>query len=184
MTIAFIVFLSVFFLSASYAYGQSNSARAQLNGFWETPPEFNNESGLSLCTLYIGEHQSVGGQPIYILMVEDDEDTLLINEPAVMNVSGWPIKSQDCYTYSITLSELETDLWPTQMTMRHYPDTSKIILSAGDNIYAVFYKNPVLSELNKVDDVALNNFSTPEKVDDVALNNFSTPEKVDDVALK
>ena len=39
---------------------------------------------------------------------------------------------------------------PSVLTMKFYPQTSKIVLADHKKIYAVFYKNPVLSEMERI----------------------------------
>ena len=73
-----IVIIIVILGYTSYKYGQSACEINQLLGFWESPPEFNKESSIDMCTFYIGEKEN-GKYTAYILMV--DEDDMLINEP-------------------------------------------------------------------------------------------------------
>ena len=68
----------------SFKYGQS-SQLDQLSGFWETPPEFNKESELSSCTMFISDAKN-GEYTSYILMI-DNEDDWLINEPCKFTLS-------------------------------------------------------------------------------------------------
>ena len=47
-------------------------------------------------------------------------------------------------------NDIETTLLPKYLTMRYYPSTCKIILFDDLKVYAVLYKNPELSELEKI----------------------------------
>ena len=149
----FIVIVIIVVVYLSYKYGQSTCEKNQLLGFWESPPEFNKESAIDMCTFYIGEKEN-GKYPAYILMV-DDED-VLINEPCEFTLSESIFYNSDvascenCREFQMTLSEFESDFWPSKMRMRYYPYTNKIILNDDKKIYMVLYKNPILTELEQI----------------------------------
>jgi hypothetical protein len=145
-----IVIVIIILIYSSYKYGQSICEINHLLGFWESPPEFNKESSIDLCTFYIGKKEN-DKYTAYILMV--DEDDMLINEPCKFTLSEsifYNSSESNCREFQITLSEFESDLWPSKMTMRYYPYTNKIILNDTEKIYMVLYKNPILSELEQV----------------------------------
>jgi hypothetical protein len=146
--IILLVILILIYLS--YKYGQSSCEINHLLGFWESPPEFNKESSIDMCTFYIGKKEN-GKYTAYILMVE--EDNMIINEPCkfVLSESIFYNSSADvgCREFKINLSDFDSDVWPSEMTMRYYPYTNKIILNDFEKIYMVLYKNPILSELEQ-----------------------------------
>lgn len=148
-----VVIVILIFIIGSYRYGQNVSQMEMLHGFWEANSEFNKEAGLQMFTFYIGKKCDNKYQA-YLLMVESgDDQNLLMNEPvsfklleSYMDI----ISNSDCREMILKFSDLETTLIPNILTMRFYPKTSKIVLSDNKKIYAVFFKNPVLSEMEHI----------------------------------
>jgi hypothetical protein len=137
----------------AYLCGCRSIESSYLQGFWETNSEFNSEAGLQLFSMYIGE-PSGAEYPSYILMIEEgDDQTILINEPLVFNLSESILNKFSyggCREYKMTLKNLETQMLPHVLKMRYYPSTCKIVLSDHKQVYAVFFKNPVISELEQI----------------------------------
>ena len=52
--------------------------------------------------------------------------------------------------FILRFKKLESDILPSIMKMRFYPQNGKILLLDHDKIYAMFFKNPVLSELDRI----------------------------------
>jgi hypothetical protein len=137
----------------AYVCGCRSVETAYLQGFWESNSEFNKEAGLQLFSMYIG-CPSGSEYPTYMLMIEDDDDqTILINEPAIFSLSE-PLTKKlshgSCREFRMTFKNLETTLMPQVLKMRYYPGTCKIVLSDHKQVYAVFFKNPVISELEQI----------------------------------
>ena len=137
----------------SYYYGRQSSDIDGLQGFWETDKSFNEESGIKFCSMYIGKPTlsnicKTPTYPAYVLMLEDDS-TILINEPIRIKISPAFFANGDERTINMTLS-MESDLWASDMTARYYPITEKLVLSDNDTIYAVLFKNSVLSEMERI----------------------------------
>jgi hypothetical protein len=147
------IIVTIMLIFSAYRYGQNQSDMDLLHGFWESSNEFNRESGLHMFTFYIGDKFD-GIYPAYLLMIESGEDqTLLINEPTSFKLTDTffnMFSRTDCKNVSIKFNNLETTLIPNSMTMKFYPQTGKILLLDTHKIYAVFYKNSVLSELEKI----------------------------------
>lgn len=148
-----VVVIVIILIFSSYRCGHSQAETNLLPGFWESDNSFNKESGLSIFTLYIGD-KCDGKYPAYLLMVEaGDDQTLLINEPTSFTLSE-PYMNMfsraDCKEMFLRFNNLETELMPSVLTMKFYPQTSKIVLADHKKIYAVFYKNPVLSEMERI----------------------------------
>lgn len=147
------VIVAIILIFCSYRYGQNKAEMNLLQGFWESNSEFNKESGLQLFTFYIGDTCD-GKYPAYLLMIEaGDEQTLLINEPTSFTISESYMNTLsrcECKEFYLRFSNLETSLIPNVVTMKFYPQTGKIVLSDHKKIYAVFFKNPVLSEMERI----------------------------------
>lgn len=139
--------LVIILLVVSYYMGGYMTEMNTLGGFWETNAEFNLESGLSAFTFYIGDKRN-GEYSSYLLMMKDD--TILINEPLVFTITGRYDMFKDYREFILRFKKLESDILPSIMKMRFYPQNGKILLLDHDKIYAMFFKNPVLSELDRI----------------------------------
>lgn len=140
-------------LVLSYTFGKTRADMELLPGFWEANSEFNREAGLQLFSFYIGDKND-GVYPAYLLMVEDgDDQNMLINEPTQFIINE-PftnfIATDDCREMLLKFDKLETDLIPYMLKMRYYPRTTKMVLYDHSKIYAVLFKNSVLSELERI----------------------------------
>ena len=148
-----IVIVLVFVIGLiSYSHGCKSTELSYLNGFWETNNEFNKESGLYTFTMFI-KKGSYGKYSSYILMIEDDDDqTILINEPVEFTLTNKWGKSEscDCREMTIKFDKLETKLLPSVLNVRYYPSTCKVVLYDKTKVYSAFFKNPVLSELERI----------------------------------
>jgi hypothetical protein len=146
-----LVIISIILIFIAYQFGKHNGDMDMIQGFWESNQEFNKEAGLDSFTFYIG-NKKYDKYPAYLLMIESGESqTLLINEPtsftlkeSIMNVSS------DYREFYIKFNNLETQLLPNVLTMKFYPHTCKIVLLDHKKIYAVFFKNLVLSEMERI----------------------------------
>ena len=136
---------------SSYVYGCRTTEMSHLKGFWETNNEFNEEAGLHLFSMYIGDNTWKGYQS-YLLMIEDEEDkTILVNEPVEFQLRyRCSSEGGECREFDVVFKDLETELMPKKMSMKYYPSTCKIVLCDGGKVYAVFFKNPVLSEFERI----------------------------------
>lgn len=149
--LAIVVLIVIIYFS--YKYGCSRTEMSYLQGFWESNSEFNKEAGLQLFSMYIGDPCG-GAYPSYVLMIEDgEEQTILINEPTSFTISE-PMtnlfKGGDCREFRLVFKDLETKLLPCVLTLKYYASTCKMVLSDHKRVYACFFKNPVLSELQKI----------------------------------
>lgn len=138
-------------LGVSYAQGTRQCQLTMIRGFWEANSEFCQESGLQMFSMYIGKANN-NVYPCYFLMV-DTEDTILINEASCFTLKE-PLSNLtttgDCREFYVKFENLETDLLPDVMKLKYYPQTSKLIFSDDSKIYAALFKNPVLSELERI----------------------------------
>lgn len=129
-------------------------AKSSLTGFWEADRDFCNESELKVLSIFIGDPDSSGKLPCYILLIQDD-DEVLINERTNINLrpkwcSNNLYDRKAPWEYDITLSKMESSAFALKQSMKHYATANKIIMYKKDTVYAVLYKNPVLSELNDI----------------------------------
>jgi hypothetical protein len=170
----------------SYKYGQSICEINNIFGFCESPPEFNKESGIDICTVYIGEKVN-GEYTSYILMVDDDgdNDDLLINEPCKFTLSESTFSdSKDCREFQMIFSEFESKLWPSKMIMRYYPYTNKIVLNDDEKIYMILYKNPILTELEQFKKENQSNCKDSNTIgfdEPIDKSNYSKDDEITDI---
>jgi hypothetical protein len=176
LTLAIVVVIILMF--CAFRCGQTLSEMDLLRGFWESDNSFNKESGLRSFTFYIGD-KIEGKYPAYMLMIESgDEQTLLINEPTTFTLSESYMNTMtrgECREMYIKFSNLDTPLLPNVLTMKFYPQTGKIVLADHSKIYAVFFKNPVLSEMERIKSERLSNSNQLSEV-----TNDTSYETTDD----
>ena len=146
----------LFVIYSSYKYGRSSCEMDALHGFWVSPADFNRSAGLDFFSIYISEKKPEG-RNCYMLMLENDkEQTILINEPATFSISEPMVnmyaREDDCRETYWRFSGLTTDLIPATVKCRFSPSTNKLVLADNDRIYGVLFKDPVLSELERIKD--------------------------------
>ena len=157
-TYIILVVLSILLIFITYQIGRNSGDMRMLQGFWESNLEFNKEAGLDTFTFYIGDKCS-NNYPSYLLMIESGaEQTILINEPTTftLNDSFMNFSYDDYREFKIKFNNLETQLLPSVLTMKFYPHTCKIVLYNNKKIYAVFFKNLVLSEMERIKNESAN----------------------------
>lgn len=149
--ITLICFIFIITYIAAYAQGTRRCQISQLRGFWESPKQFNDEADLSMFSMYIGKEKG-GVYPCYFLMIDND-DTLLINEASCFTLKE-PLSNlttrEDCREFYAKFDCMENELLPENLKIKFYPQTNKIIFADDETIYSVFYKNPLLSELERI----------------------------------
>lgn len=144
-----IVLVIIAFILIAYYYGQYSTEFNMLRGFWETCGEFNKEAGLQIFSFYIGDQKN-GKYPAYLLMI-DSAQNMLINEPVHFDLSNTHgLKTDGCRKMKMKFVNIETDILPNTIDVKFYPETCKLVLSDAKKIYAVFFKNPVLSEMERI----------------------------------
>jgi hypothetical protein len=140
-----------------YGIAVTRISNQLLTGFWEADKNFCKESGLSMFSVYMGNANFSGVRPCYILAIQDD-DTIILNEPTTITFTkswgGMLSQNLDPIEYNISFADIKSEFFPQQQQMSYYATTSKIILYKKDTVFAVLYKNPVLSELIKIKESA------------------------------
>lgn len=173
--IIFTIFIIITCTSYAYNTGKHKTEMNHLNGFWETNKTFNDESGLSIFTMYIGKCSN-GVYPVYILMVDTDEN-ILINTPSNMSLSRTsllnfksPFTSEPSSVFkefNATFTDLESEFMPNMVTLKYFPQSCKVVLVGNDTIYGCLFKNLELTEMasikdeNKIQSNSTNNYDTP-----------------------
>jgi hypothetical protein len=126
-----------------------------MTGFWKADGEFLKDAGLTSFLLYLAPTDWKGIRACYLLAVNGDE--LVINEPCSVSLNQtWKLGNWSTgfgvKTYDIIFKDLETDDIPNKLILNFYPKTGKIILSKGDVIYGIFYRDAYLTDtMNQVD---------------------------------
>ena len=114
-----------------------------ITGFWKCPADFLADAGLTSFLLYIGPSDWFGSRPCYILAIGDD---VLINEPASVKLSmDFSLSMGIDRTYTAKFSDLETEDFPSVQSMALHK-SGKLVLSAGDTVYAVMYKDGISTD--------------------------------------
>jgi hypothetical protein len=138
-----------------YGLAMRQISNQMMTGFWEADKSFCNESGLSMFSIYIGEQDYRDVRPCYVLAIQDD-DTIILNEPTTIILSkpwsGILSHNLDPIEYNVSFADIKSDFFPRDQQMSYYVATNKLILYKKDTVFAVLYKNPILSEINKIKD--------------------------------
>jgi hypothetical protein len=160
--IAIVVLILIILIVAfcSYKMGVSNADMSNIQGFYETNAEFNDESGIKSFTFYVGPYCS-GSYATYLLMISNEEDKILVNAPSPMILCKTSTSECDCYEFKAKFPELNSDFMPNNMNLKFYPKSGKLILSGPDTVYGCLFKNPVLTEMGLIKDELIKN---PPKV--------------------
>lgn len=120
-----------------------------LTGFWEADSSFCEESDIDMMCMFIGEKKG-SKRPFYLLVKKDDD--MIINELGDVKFTQ-QIYSNPCDNIKKTYTavfDIENENFPSSQEMYYYVTSNKIILFKGDNVYAVLYKNPALTEINTI----------------------------------
>ena len=148
-----LVIISILFLisiAVSYKYGRCTAECEMLRGFYESNKEFNDEAGITSFTFYIGDYTN-GTYNVYLLMISNDEEKILINSPTEMTLTTIWNYGDGHYEYNATFADLNSEFIPNNIIMKHYSRSGKLILSdSSDTIYGCLFKNPVLTELDLI----------------------------------
>lgn len=120
-----------------------------LTGFWKCSSDFLEDAGLTSFVLYLAPPDWRGKRACYLLAEKGGD--LVINEPASVCITqNWCAGNWstgfDQKSYTAVFQDLETEDFPKKQMMVLYPKTGKLILSKGDTIYGVFFKDCFLTE--------------------------------------
>jgi len=150
-----LIVLIILFLTVIYAFGHRYTERSLLTGFWHADPSFCEDAGIDSLVFYFGEPNFTGSKLSgYVLMTS--EDGILINNPVDFTLSsGYSVapyvKKEKTHTLTIDWFESEGyDFFPSVQTMTFYPELGKIILYDRDQVYAILYKNNIMSDVTRV----------------------------------
>jgi hypothetical protein len=151
--IGIIIIIIILCLYQIYGIATNQLSNKLLTGFWEADKSFCDESGLSMFSIYMGDSDFYGVRSCYILAIQDD-DIIILNEPTTITFSTpWCnllSHNLDPVEYNVSFADVKSEFFPQQQQMSYYVTTSKIILYKKDMVFAVLYKNPVLSELSNI----------------------------------
>jgi hypothetical protein len=152
LPIIFVIIIVIIWINT--LYNNFNTANNILTGFWEADSSFLSDSGLESLSIYFGEKKRDGSRSGYVLIKKDCD--MLVNDPTKINItekwkSSCDYKSVNNNAYKnldIEFKNINNPNFPSIQSMKFYPTVGKIILYKKDIIYAVLYKNSVLSELS------------------------------------
>ena len=143
--IIILVIILLLFIILIYNCGVYFTKINNISGFWECDTDFNNDAELKSFIIYISPYDiKTNVFASYILMV-DYEDKILINTPIDIKFSF--NKLNDLFTFNIDFIDLNSEFLPNKLKCKL--ENGKFILSDKDTIYGCFYKNNVLSDLQK-----------------------------------
>jgi len=153
-------FIIISIIIIFYHYGKICQQMNQFGGFYESDVEFNKEAEISLFSFYIGDFINNKYNGYLLMMDNSQESNILINEKIEFclchdikhNINDVLTNNRNL-KFKLNFYNLETELLPKSMYVDFYPITNKIVLYKKEDInkvYAVFYKNPVLSEIEQI----------------------------------
>jgi hypothetical protein len=120
-----------------------------ITGFWTADKSFLQDAELSSFVIYMAPPNWSGKRACYILAEKGKE--LAINEPCSVTlaqtwgVGNW-FPGLGAKTYDAFFDDLETEDFPERQKMIFYPKTGKIVLTKGDIVYGIFFKDSFLTE--------------------------------------
>ena len=147
-----IVIVLIIMMPIIYLSGRHNSNMCNLKGFWTSSDDFNGDAEISSFNFYIGDkkNDTYSG---YLLMIGDDNG-IIINEPVKFCLTNTPQNLISCdKTFKMVFIDKETKLIANELKLQYYTNSGKIVLCNSKKIYAVFFKNNVVTELEQINDV-------------------------------
>lgn len=123
-----------------------------ITGFWRADPEFCQESGIELFLVYFGEGSYVSNKRSGYIIVKND-DGLIINNPVEFCMyGGYSVnpglsKHREFVLNIDWLDEEGYEFFPSEQLLTYYPDCGKLVLSLEDKVYAVLYKDYIISDV-------------------------------------
>ena len=129
-----------------------------LKGFWLAPPEFCHEAGVDKFMLYLSDNMSYTGnrRKGHMLMFGDGQ--LLIDSQITINLGTYvtfkpSIVHDKKYKAHIDWDDTEHDEedFPSDINVVYYPRHGKLVFYEDDTVYAIFYKDAVLSSMHAQD---------------------------------
>lgn len=144
-----VILISIMLVYVFILWNNSKVYDEILTGFWKCSADFLKDADLSSFLLYLAPPNWKGIRPCYILAERGSE--LIINEPASLTLhQSWSMDNLmigfNTRTYTACFHDLETDDFPSVQSLVLFPKTGKIILSKGDTVYAILYKDSILTE--------------------------------------
>jgi len=144
--VVILVILILYIVSSCYIYTKL------IGGFYEADDEYLEEAGIDNFSIYIDDCTS-NERSCYILM--SSGATTVINEPTIAKLSQHFHWSSDLskpvyFDVEFDMSDEVVNSFPNKQQIKFYPNTGKMVLFNDETIYAVLYKNAVLSELKQI----------------------------------
>ena len=147
-----IVVLVLLFMVVVLVLNTRSNENSLMTGFWKADADFNEQAGVELFLIYMGESSTLSNKrPGYILV--KNSDGLIINNPVEFQLSGGKSinpKLSACREYNVYidwLEEAEYSFFPSDQDLHYYPESGKMVFSADDQVYAVLYKDNVVSDI-------------------------------------
>jgi hypothetical protein len=123
-----------------------------MRGFWKADMEFCKNADLEFFMMYLGSNVSYAGNTRYGYMLAKNEDGIILNNPikisfgTAFSLNPFMTFSKK-YNASIDWQETEhnEDTFPSDVTVMYYPSHNKLVFYDKDTVYAILYKDAVLS---------------------------------------
>ena len=155
LTVLGISILILLFILILLIFNSRSLESSLITGFWKADADFCNNAELELFLVYFGEGSSISSnRPGYI--IAQNSTGLIMNNPVNFSLSGGhSIKPglSKYREYKVYIDWIDEegydDYFPSEQILTYYPDCGKIVFSKDDTVYAVLYKDHVISDINR-----------------------------------
>lgn len=151
LLLAITIFVTIYVTAVISARWSENTL---LEGFWKADPSFCEQAGLDLFYLYLGK-TTMGKRSGYILAWADDKPIINTTADFTFGMSpNFTPQIAQCRQFTVTIDMPESNgYFPDEQTVYYYPALGKLIFEQDSQVYAVLYKDTVISDpLNIVPD--------------------------------
>ena len=142
-----VIFIIVILINTAYEYGKTYTDFNNLRGVYQSSSDFNKEANLGEFILYLSGGSNFNA---YILIIDNVGD-VLVNESCSVNICK-KMHDCECCIYDVEFKQLESEYIPSNLTMKYYIRSGKIILNDSNKIYGCLFKNAELTEYDYIKD--------------------------------
>lgn len=129
-------------------YNETNN----LSGFWNGSSYFYEQSDLDLFLLYISD-TSFGCSELTGYILVKNPEGIIINNPVKIKLDkGYSLNTNVCQVkkYNIVIDWVEDegyDYFPSKQQLYYYPNKSKLVFVADEEVKCVLYKNNEMTDV-------------------------------------
>lgn len=160
LQIALIFVIVGLILLVAVIFNSRSNEDCMLKGFWRSGSAFLRRTELKLLLLCLGDSESnwwqlhSSSRSGYMLMVNDSG--ILINTPIKLHLSSGKSlnpKLADERDYDIEIDwgvGGPYEFFPSMQSMKYYPELGKLVFYLNDKVYAEFYRDNEITDVNSM----------------------------------